>query len=152
MSKAFKVTMAVILGVVAYAAYAIWDEPATITVDVNTIPEADRPAAASAASQLFATCSGLKAYGSEIERVEASLVRIDPELVPGTWGIHERYGWQEWIDIEIELADDISTPRDWAAWGHHLFYSVGPDGIVVNKDLAGRFCGIGERTGLVAFR
>lgn len=50
----------------------------------------------------------------------------------------------------IEHKDNpADIPPDWHVEGQHLLYAVGPDGVDVGKQMSGRFCGDGEKTGLI---
>lgn len=146
MSTGFKITMAVILVAVAAFAYAVWQQPATVTIDMNEVAQSERQEAMDAAQKLFSACPELVAYRSDIEWFKA---RTDETR--DIW-VESEHGWKQWVSFEAKVAEDARTPKDWRAWGHHLFYAVGPTGVAVAKDTAGHFCGLGNNSGFVTLQ
>lgn len=144
MSTSFKITMAVIISAVAAFSYAVWEQPEAFTIDVSAVADTERPAAADAAQQLFAACPGLVQHRNDIDWLKAYADRTRD-----VW-VEQEYGWKHWVSFEAKVADDARTPKEWRAWGHHLFYAVGPTGVAVSKDTAGNFCGLGHRSGFIA--
>jgi hypothetical protein len=94
--------------------------------------------------RLLNTCLGIMRYQSDIEWIRAS----SDEATAGY--VEQDHGWQQWVSFEVKVKDNpADIPPDWHVEGQHLLYAVGPDGVDVGKQMAGRFCGDGEKTGLI---
>jgi hypothetical protein len=97
-----------------------------------------------ALSRLLKTCPDIMRYQGDIEWIRGST----DEATAGY--VEQDHGWKQWVSIEVKVKDEpVEIPPDWNAAGQQLIYAVGPDGVDVGKQMAGRFCGDGEKTGLI---
>ena len=97
-----------------------------------------------ALSRLLKTCPDILRYQGDMEGIRAS----SDEATAGY--VEQDHGWTQWVSFQIKVKDDpAEIPADWGVEGQELLYAVGADGVDVGKQKAGRFCGEGERTGLI---
>jgi hypothetical protein len=97
-----------------------------------------------ALSRLLKTCPDIIRYQGDIEWIRGSTDEATAVYV------EQDHGWKQWVSFDIKVKDEpVDIPPDWSAGGQQLIYAVGPDGVDVGKQMAGRFCGDGEKTGLI---
>ncbi|MFY9973456.1 MAG: hypothetical protein WAK53_04310 [Chromatiaceae bacterium] len=97
-----------------------------------------------ALSRLLKTCPDLLRYQDDMEWIKAS----SDEATAGY--VEQDHGWKQWVSFQVKVKDDpAEIPADWDVKGQELLYAVGADGVDVGKQMAGRFCGEGEKAGLI---
>jgi len=143
MNRAFKLALS---GLFCVTALPFWiDGSAAGKISIRLGGENPNPAEVKPAlSRFLKTCPGIMRYQSDIEWIRAS----SDESTAGY--VEQDHGWKQWVSFEVKVKDNPSgIPSDWNAQGQHLLYAVGPDGVDVGKQMAGRFCGDGKKTGLI---
>ena len=144
MNRAFKLAL-IGLFCVAALPLAVVDGSAAGKISIRLGGTDPNPAEIQPALRsLLNTCLGIMRYQSDVEWIRAS----SDETIAGD--VAQEHGWQQWVSFEVKVKDNpAEIPADWGVKGQELLYAVGADGVDVGKEMAGRFCGEGEKTGLI---
>jgi len=146
MSTGFKITMAVIISVLAAFSYAVMQQSETgangssVNVKTEATAQAEVAAIEAAVNELFIACAHLPQYIDDMQQVDANVI------AGGDFDYRtEEYGWRRYIVVAIKLSNSPETvPNHYSANGHTLRYYVGGGerpGVLAQKLQAQMLCG-----------